>query len=128
MREEGEDILAQSVDQVLGIQSHDMDVAIDTMMGFDFAQHVHDYICEERKEPQLLGHGGKIAKIASNPEKSKHLETATIQLCGLEVDFVNLRNEAYTEGSRIPTVVRQGGISQRGISQGDHGDQGGWPS
>jgi tRNA nucleotidyltransferase (CCA-adding enzyme) len=30
-----------------------------------------------------------------NPEKSKHLETATIRLYDLWIDFVNLRGEVY---------------------------------
>lgn len=77
-------------------------------MGFDFAQHLHDYVYLVAKEPTLLGHRGNIARIKPNPERSKHLETATVQICGLEVDFVNLRNEVYTAGSRIPVVVGGG--------------------
>ena len=37
-----------------------------------------------------------------NPEKSKHLETATIRIYDLWIDFVNLRGEIYDEVSRIP--------------------------
>ena len=33
----------------------------------------------------------RIGVIQSNPEKSKHLETATVQLGKFSVDFVNLR-------------------------------------
>ena len=40
--------------------------------------------------------------IKKNPEQSKHLETATIQIFGLWLDFVNLRGEEYAEDSRIP--------------------------
>jgi hypothetical protein len=35
--------------------------------------------------------------ISRNPEKSKHLETATMRVGGFWIDFVNLRTEAYTE-------------------------------
>ena len=42
--------------------------------------------------------------IAANPDQSKHLETATMHLCGLSLDLVNLRSETYTETSRIPQV------------------------
>jgi tRNA nucleotidyltransferase (CCA-adding enzyme) len=45
-----------------------------------------------------------IHKIEKNPEKSKHLETATTNLFGLDIDFVNLRCEEYAGDSRIPTV------------------------
>lgn len=40
-----------------------------------------------------------------NPEKSKHLETATMFLNGFAVDFVNLRTEEYTVNSRIPLTT-----------------------
>jgi hypothetical protein len=36
----------------------------------------------------------RIGVIQSNPEKSKHLETATVQLGKFSVDFVNLRTGA----------------------------------
>ncbi len=42
--------------------------------------------------------------ISRNPEKSKHLETATMRVGSFWIDFVNLRTEAYTEGSRIPSM------------------------
>lgn len=42
----------------------------------------------------------------SNPEQSKHLETATMRVKGMLVDFVNLRAETYAKDSRIPTMVR----------------------
>ena len=41
--------------------------------------------------------------ILSNPEQSKHLETARLKLAGLEIDLVNLRSESYAD-SRIPTM------------------------
>jgi tRNA nucleotidyltransferase (CCA-adding enzyme) len=42
--------------------------------------------------------------IKCNPERSKHLETATMSVMGTEVDFVNLRAEAYAGDSRVPVV------------------------
>lgn len=41
----------------------------------------------------------------SNPDQSKHLETARMCLFDLWIDFVNLRCEDYSENSRIPTMV-----------------------
>ena len=46
----------------------------------------------------------QIAVITSNPEQSKHLETARMKLLDLEVDLVNLRSETYTD-SRIPQMT-----------------------
>ncbi|CAM9940729.1 unnamed protein product [Discosporangium mesarthrocarpum] len=43
-----------------------------------------------------------VTVIAKNPEKSKHLETATVQVGGFWIDFVNLRTESYSHESRIP--------------------------
>ncbi|XLU81808.1 hypothetical protein S245_005228 [Arachis hypogaea] len=39
----------------------------------------------------------------SKPDRSKHLETAMLNLFGMRIDFVNLRSEEYTENSRIPS-------------------------
>lgn len=85
-----------SLSQLLGMPSHDIDIAVNNMMGFEFASHVNNYL-------KFIGHETRtIAKIDSNPEKSKHLETATTKVLGLDIDFVNLRNEVYNEDSRIP--------------------------
>jgi len=46
-----------------------------------------------------------IYKVERNPEQSKHLETAHTKVLGYEIDFVNLRSEQYTEGSRIPSGI-----------------------
>jgi hypothetical protein len=40
----------------------------------------------------------------ANPEQSKHLETAKVNIMDKWVDFVNLRSEKYSETSRIPIV------------------------
>lgn len=45
-----------------------------------------------------------VGVIQTNPEQSKHLETARLRVRGLWIDLVNLRSEAYTEDSRIPTM------------------------
>lgn len=69
------------------------------MMGYEFATYVNKYL-ESQGVPTR-----SIAKIDSNPEKSKHLETATTKLFDQEVDFCNLRTEIYEEGSRIPSQI-----------------------
>ncbi|KAI9313714.1 hypothetical protein BX666DRAFT_2055403 [Dichotomocladium elegans] len=69
------------------------------MMGYDFAVYVNKYL-------QQNGHPTRnIAKIDSNPAKSKHLETATTKLFDVEVDFANLRTEVYDPDSRIPASI-----------------------
>lgn len=46
----------------------------------------------------------QVGIISQNPEKSKHLETATMRVGSFWIDFVNLRTESYTDGSRIPLM------------------------
>ncbi|KAI9343670.1 hypothetical protein BD770DRAFT_329371 [Pilaira anomala] len=72
------------------------------MMGYEYANYVNRYL-ESQGYPVR-----SIAKIDSNPEKSKHLETATTKLFEQEVDFCNLRTEIYEEGSRIPSQITFG--------------------
>ena len=95
-------------DKLLGIESHDIDVAINVMTGEAFAVKIGE-LCERRPEA-VRRHGveqtdiGNLHKIARNPDKSKHLETTTVRLLGYDVDFVNLRRETYAEDSRNPQV------------------------
>lgn len=90
-------------DKLLGSPSNDIDIALDSMMGVPFAELLVSF-CSSVKGI----HVDKIAKIESNPDRSKHLETARTTIMGVELDFVNLRNEEYAENSRIPTQVTFG--------------------
>ncbi|KAF2496720.1 tRNA nucleotidyltransferase [Lophium mytilinum] len=92
-------------DKLLGVGSHDIDIAINKMTGLNFAEKMQEYL----KKPESVEKYGPdilrgIAKIERNPEKSKNLETATTKLLGLDLDFVNLRKETYKDDSRNPEV------------------------
>ena len=94
-------------DKLLGIESHDVDTAINCMTGETFALRLRDFCAEpERRERHAIGPQdlGTLHKIARNPDKSKHLETTTTRLFGLDVDFVNLRRETYADDSRNPQM------------------------
>ncbi|KAF9562834.1 CCA tRNA nucleotidyltransferase, mitochondrial [Mortierella alpina] len=93
-------------DKLLGLSCHDLDIGIDTMMGYDFAALVNEYMESIGQEKR------SIAKIATNPEKSKHLETATMVVLGMPLDFVNLRSEVYDDASRIPSEITFGTPSE----------------
>ncbi|KAI9178949.1 CCA tRNA nucleotidyltransferase, mitochondrial [Blastocladiella emersonii ATCC 22665] len=116
-------------DKLLGKESDDLDIALDTMMGYDFAQVLAAYVRDHADEAHAVvsdaadavdaaraasKHGphaalfAGLAKIQSNPDKSKHLETATCRVLGYDLDFVNLRSETYQEHSRIPAAVEFG--------------------
>ncbi|KAL7446731.1 hypothetical protein ACHAXM_011589 [Skeletonema potamos] len=141
-------------DKLLNQHSVDVDVALDCMMGVQFARIVQTYLAasekddddeeeedskrrdgkEEKNEmmmvedvdddqrqsndkpPSQRGHEEtkkgkkkknrqpKIGVIGANPSQSKHLETATMNIHGIDIDFVNLRaEEVYVANSRIPT-------------------------
>jgi len=85
-------------DKLLNIECSDLDVALDTMLGHEFALYVNKYLCEKNIS---LEH---IQKIESNPEKSRHLETAKGFIYGQWIDFINLRTETYSEDSRVPNM------------------------
>lgn len=90
-------------DKLLAEQCHDIDVGINKMTGFDFATRLGSFLTERQADYNIPARN--IHKIESNPEKSKHLETATTKIMGLDIDFVNLRSETYTDDSRIPQMV-----------------------
>ncbi|PVU94111.1 hypothetical protein BB561_002791 [Smittium simulii] len=86
-------------DKLLGKECHDIDIAVDKLTGFEFANYVNEYLKKNGQMTQT------IAKIAQNPEKSKHLETSKTHIYEQEIDFANLRSEEYNENSRIPSKI-----------------------
>ena len=87
-------------DKLLGDESNDLDIAINHLLGEEFAGKLLEYASLKHPDLQLKG----VHTIKKNPEKSKHLETCTTKLFGLDVDFVNLRSEKYTSDSRVPLI------------------------
>ncbi|MCJ1403697.1 CCA tRNA nucleotidyltransferase, mitochondrial [Xylographa trunciseda] len=92
-------------DKLLGIESKDIDIGIDSMTGFKFGTLMKQYLDDPARRNQY-GEDvvGRLAQIEANPEKSKHLETVTTKVLGLDIDLVNLRKETYDEDSRNPTM------------------------
>lgn len=76
----------------------DIDIALDTMLGREFAERVNSYL-KQRAIPTAT-----VGLIQKNPDQSKHLETATMRVMGVWLDLVNLRTETYSHDSRIPDV------------------------
>ncbi len=112
-------------DKIMKQESHDVDIALDSMSGHQFATIVQQYLIRQMEKdvvpddtPAAEETGGgkkkkkkvgskkpKIAVIAANPSQSKHLETATMRVHNVDCDFVHLRGgEVYTSDSRIPTL------------------------
>ncbi|KAH1272816.1 hypothetical protein KXV36_007664 [Aspergillus fumigatus] len=100
-------------DKLLGVDSHDIDVGISSMTGYQFGMALKDYLdipenLEKYKRNHPNGHMKEaivsLHKIEANPEKSKHLETVTTKIFGFDIDLVNLRKEMYTDDSRNPQM------------------------
>ncbi|KAK7527194.1 uncharacterized protein IWZ02DRAFT_515295 [Phyllosticta citriasiana] len=107
-------------DKLLGQDSNDIDVAINKMTGEKFGLRLKEYLeihgnpekygLEGVSESDKAGTSSKnklvggLHKIEANPEKSKHLETTTTKILGLDIDLVNLRKETYTDDSRNPEI------------------------
>jgi len=85
-------------DKLMGHASLDIDIALDNQLGKDFAESVNEYLAAHHQETH------KVAVIMSNPEQSKHLETARMRIRGIWLDLVNLRSEQYAKDSRIPSM------------------------
>uniref|UniRef100_A0ACD5YJF2 Uncharacterized protein n=1 Tax=Avena sativa TaxID=4498 RepID=A0ACD5YJF2_AVESA len=91
-------------DKLLGKDSTDIDIALDNMTGQNFCERVNEYSEFIGEEQKGIGSSDILYFFCSNPDQSKHLETATMLIYGIWIDFVNLRSEKYAENSRIPTV------------------------
>ncbi|KAN0050687.1 hypothetical protein ACTA71_003832 [Dictyostelium dimigraforme] len=85
-------------DKLRGEDSNDIDITLDNMMGEAFAELVNKHLSSKHHQTHRIG------VIQSNPEQSKHLETATVKVFDMWIDFVNLRSETYTDTSRIPEI------------------------
>jgi tRNA nucleotidyltransferase (CCA-adding enzyme) len=90
-------------DKLLDHECNDVDICLEDMMGVPFAERFVAFLSEKKHVPVH-----KVTKIESNPDQSKHLETARTTLFDIDLDFVNLRSEEYSENSRIPTEVKFG--------------------
>lgn len=77
----------------------DIDIALDNMSGKDFVTILNKWSKTRGLKTIQIG------IIQQNPEKSKHLETATAHIGQFAVDFVNLRTETYSADSRIPNIT-----------------------
>jgi hypothetical protein len=94
-------------DRILGRTSSDVDIVLDDVDGVTFAtaltQHLENTAMKRKTS-------NKMYVVKKNPAQSKHLESASMKLFGLELDFVNLRTEDYGDDNdgRVPTSVSFG--------------------
>lgn len=67
-------------DKMLGVQEGDVDIdiALDDMLGREFAEKVNEWLARNHFERRGVG------VIHRNPEQSKHLETARMKVSGVQ--------------------------------------------
>lgn len=91
-------------DKLLGLSSDDLDVTLNKVTGVDFANSIFEYV-HSLDSDSVIPYKDALGKLTVNPDQSKHLETATLSLFDLDIDFVGLRAESYDDKSRIPSVT-----------------------
>src|SRR4051812_9925700 len=79
--------------QLLGLESKDIDFALDNMSGEEFAGKLGEYMKASGLKMSSVG----VIKV--NPDQSKHLATATMKIMDVSVDINNFRQEIYHSGS-----------------------------
>uniref|UniRef100_A0A3B0NCN5 tRNA nucleotidyltransferase, putative n=1 Tax=Theileria annulata TaxID=5874 RepID=A0A3B0NCN5_THEAN len=85
-------------DKLLDKDNKDIDIAIPKMTGIKFCEYLNNFTKDK------YGFSRTVGVVKRCPEQSKHLETATMNLLGFDVDFVNLRTEDYSSNTRIPDM------------------------
>eukprot|EP00375_Theileria_parva_P000865 XP_763535.1 tRNA nucleotidyltransferase [Theileria parva strain Muguga] len=85
-------------DKLLDKNNKDIDIAIPKMTGIKFCEYLNNFTKDK------YGFSRTVGVVKRCPEQSKHLETATMNLLGFDVDFVNLRTEDYSSNTRIPDM------------------------
>ena len=71
-------------DKLLNKESDDIDIALSDIKGSKLSSLINE---------ELYPGQDKVGIIQQNAQKGKHLETATIKICNIWIDFVNLRSE-----------------------------------
>jgi tRNA nucleotidyltransferase (CCA-adding enzyme) len=96
-------------DKLMEKESDDIDVMVHPSSGYEFAKNLVKFLKENFKEPNVQENLKNPALIQENPDKSKHLETSTVNIplpSGkiFELDFTSPRKEVYHDNSRIPEI------------------------
>ena len=89
-------------DKLLGKESDDIDIALDDMLGEEFAKLLDERVNAEASAIQSDHQYKKIyGTTKANKEKAKHLAIANVRLHGLTLDLVNLTNESFHSAERV---------------------------
>lgn len=100
-------------DKILGIDSDDIDFSVNLMKGLPFTliliNYIKSYFPDENiryGSINISKSGCKITRIDEDEESNKYIGCAKLnrRCFGLELDFVHLRTESYTDLTRKPTL------------------------
>lgn len=93
-------------DKLFGIESDDIDIALNDLSGPDFAEILNkkfyqDDLQSGKIEPgtEYQNYKQKYQIVKSNEEKSKNLDTAIIRIQGESIDLVNLRGAKQSDSN-----------------------------
>lgn len=92
-------------DRLLGRPSHDIDIALSSMTGIQFARALNNFAAQQSAD-SAASKLPRFHEVPQNPAMSKKLDTAVGKAFGLDVDLVNLRREIYDDDddTRQPTM------------------------
>lgn len=91
-------------DKLLGRPSKDIDFAVDSMTGSEFANRLRQHAIGLWGPRQSVV--GRITSTEGRPEQIKNLAVAFLRVHGQAVEILRLRKEEYREGDRNPVSVR----------------------
>lgn len=89
-------------DKLLGKENDDIDITIDNITGQQYLSIIESSLNNKDTNTNTLNTEIKIIK--NSNKKSSQLQTATINIFGKDIDFVNLRKEVYTKNNRVPEI------------------------
>jgi tRNA nucleotidyltransferase/poly(A) polymerase len=94
-------------DKLLGLESDDIDIAINNMTGYDFAKYIGQYAqvnsIPNVGEPYQVSLDKVVDKTEESPDEN--LSVGGINIFGDKIEFVQFRTEKYTPESRKPIVA-----------------------
>jgi len=95
-------------DKLLGTESDDIDIAISSMSGIEFAELLQQYAASNNIEGVSKGYAVSLEKSSepTDEDSNPDLMVGGIKIFGQKVEFVPMRTETYTADSRQPIIQR----------------------
>ena len=100
-------------DKLLGEESDDIDIAISSMSGIEFAELLQQYAASNNIEGISKGYAVSLEKSSepTDEDSNPDLMVGGIKIFGQKVEFVPMRTETYTDDSRQPIIQRTDNVN-----------------